>query len=277
MAFENVGKVWTPASLAEHLESRTIPSWIDSITMHHTAAPSLAQRPKGFTIQHIRNIQDYYMRPKSKGGAGGWSTGPHLFIDEDEIFGMCDFRHKGIHAVSFNGRSLGIEVLGNYDIEDPGSGRGKACWENAAATVRVLLDWLKIDKSSSTILFHRDDPQTTKKCPGTRVEKKWFLDLIPDRVEEKLVTNAYEKPDVGMAWNDWHFAGEQWCVPLHGFMTAKGVPSPEVIAKMKVRNGMLFYDGDLINGGFYVAKGAAPKPDETTWAPVRNLLQILAR
>ncbi len=274
MAFDNVGKVWTPASLAEYLESRAVPEWIDSITIHHTAAPSLAQRPKGFTIQHIRNIQDYYSRPKSKGGKLGWSSGPHLFIDEDEIFGMTDFRRKGIHARSFNGRSLGIEVLGDYDIEDPNSGRGKACWTNAAETVRVLLKWLGLKKNKSTILFHNEDPTTKKSCPGTRIEKKWFLDLIPSGVDIPD-PEEYGKPPVGIDWKDWHFAGEQWCVPLYGFLTAKGVPSAEVLSKLKSKGGIIYYGEELINGGFYVAEGNSPTPDKTTWAPVRNLLEIL--
>lgn len=275
MAFENVGKVWTPASLAEYLEGRAVPAWIDSITIHHTAAPSLAQRPKGFTIQHIRNIQSFYSRPKSQGGQG-WSTGPHLFIDEDEIFGMCDFRSKGIHAASFNSRSLGIEVLGDYDIEDPASGRGLACWTNTAETVRVLLKWLGIKKSKTTILFHRDDPKTTKSCPGKRIDKQWFLDLIPADIEEPAADDSpYGKPDVGIPWNDWHFAGEQWCVPLYAFMTARGVPGPKVLAKLKIKGGVLYYGEELINGGFYVPKNQQPKPDQTTWAPVRNLLEIL--
>lgn len=275
MAFENVGKVWTPASLGEYLEGRAVPGWIDSITMHHTAAPSLAQRPKGFTIQHIRNIQDFYSRPKSKGGAGGWSTGPHLFIDDDEVFGMCDFRSKGIHAVSFNSRSLGIEVLGDYDSEDPNSGRGAACWKTAAETVCILLKWLSLKKNKSTILFHRDDPKTSKSCPGKRIDKQWFLDLIPTKLGDGDPDKPYGKPDVGIPWNDWDFAGEQWCVPLHGFLTAKGVPSAEVLSKLTSKGGVIYYGEELINGGFYVAKGKSPRPDETTWAPVRNLLEIL--
>lgn len=275
MAFENVGKVWTPASLAEYLAGRAVPAWIDSITIHHTAAPSLAQRPRGFTIQHIRNIQSFYSRPKSQGGQG-WSTGPHLFIDEDEIFGMCDFRSKGIHAASFNSRSLGIEVLGDYDIEDPHSGRGLACWKNTAETVRVLLKWLGIKKSKTTILFHRDDPKTTKSCPGKRIDKQWFLDLIPaDIAEPAGDASPYDKPDVGIPWNAWHFAGEQWCVPLYAFMTAKGVPGAEVLANLKNKDGIIYYGEELIIGGFYVPKGKTPKPDETTWVPVRNLLDIL--
>ncbi|MFC7338256.1 peptidoglycan recognition family protein [Haloferula chungangensis] len=274
MAFENVGKVWTPTSLEEYLATRAVPGWIDSLTIHHTAAPSLVQRPSGFTIQHIRNIQSFYSRPKSQGGRG-WRTGPHLFIDDDEIFGMCDFRSKGIHAASYNKRSLGIEVLGDYDTENPKTGRGLRCWKTAAATTSVLLRWLGIPKSASSILFHRDDPQTSKSCPGRKVAKDWFIDLVPDAIPSPPGPDEYEKPEVGIPWSYWHFAGEQWCVPLYAFLTAKGVPSDEVLANLRTSNGALYYGTELINGGFYVSKNSSPKPDESTWAPVRNLLEIL--
>ena len=276
MAFENVGKVWTPASLAEYLKGRKKPDWVTSITMHHTAEPSLGQRPNGFTIQHIINIADFYKRPKSKGGKG-WSSAPHLFIDEDQIFGMCDFASKGIHAVSFNGSSIGIEVLGYFDTgkEDPKTGRGLACWQNAAATVRVLLDWLNLIPSPTTIKFHRDDPQTTKTCPGSAVDKNWFLSLIPNQLSA-LVPSAspFQPPNVGFPWNTWHFTGEKWCVPIVDFLVAKGIPRPQAITNLTSKNGMLLYKGDLIHGGFYVRKNEAPQPDETSWAPARELLEI---
>src|SRR4030095_4522909 len=96
MGYENVGLVWTPASLKEYLDTITKPSWCNAITLHHTASPSLAQRPNGLLAQHLRNLEDYYKNTK------GWSAGPHLFVDEDQLWGMCDFRRKGVHAVSFN-------------------------------------------------------------------------------------------------------------------------------------------------------------------------------
>jgi len=271
MGFENVGKVWTPVSLEEYLESRTPPAWATSITLHHTASPSLADRPNGLTVQHIRNIQSFYQNKL------GWKSGPHLFIDEDEIFGMCDFRAKGIHAVSFNASSIGIEVLGYYDTgrEDPKSGRGLRCWTNAAATARVLLDWLGLKKSAKTVLFHRDDPKTKKSCPGTAVTKDWFLGLIPGEAGDPVHQPALPaKPETGIAWSDWHFVGERWCVPIHDFLVAKGIPSAEVLKKLKSINGRLHYDNELIEGAFYVPKGKTPKPDETSWAPVRELLEI---
>lgn len=276
MGFENVGKVWTPASLEEYLSTRTPPAWAKSITMHHTASPSLGDRPNGLTVQHIRNIAAYYQKPKGK-NKKGWSSGPHLFIDEDEVFGMCDFRSKGVHAVSFNSSSIGIEVLGYYDKgrEDPLSGRGLRCWTNAAATARVLLDWLGLKKGTQTVLFHRDDPETNKSCPGTAVTKEWFLGLIPSKVSENVNPPIEpEKPDVGINWTAWHFTGERWCVPILDFLVAKGIPSADVVKNLKVVSGKLHYGTELIEGGFYVAKGKAPKPDNCSWAPARELLEI---
>ncbi len=274
MGFENVGIVWTPSSLKEYLQHRKKPSWVDSITLHHTAAPSLAQRKDGLTVQHIKNIQAYYQKDKktSYGWKKGWTTGPHLFIDEDEVFGMCAFEKKGIHASSFNSRSIGIEVLGYYDRgrEDPKSGRGLRCWQNTADTVRVLLDWLNLSANEKTILFHRDDPRTTKSCPGTAVEKDWFLSLLPGEVSPP---KPYEKPNVGIKWDKWHFSGERWCVPILDFLVAKGIPKEDVIAKLSSKNKVFYYDGTELEGAFYVGAGKEPKPDNASWASVLEIME----
>lgn len=178
MGFENVGTVWTPAELRTHLGKLQKPAWCKSITFHHTGAPSLEQRPKGFTAQHIKNIQSYYQTPNKKAKKGVWKSGPHLFIDDDQCWGMCDFRQFGTHARSFNSNSIGIEVLGNYDVEAPNVGRGLACWQTAAAAGQILLEWLGLEASQLTVKFHRDDPKTTKTCPGKKVEKFWVLELM---------------------------------------------------------------------------------------------------
>ena len=104
-------------------------------------------RPHGLKVQHIRNIRDYYENTK------GWSSGPHLFTDEDQIWGMCPFSEKGVHARSFNSHSVGIEVLGNYDLEDPHSGRGLACWKLAAATGAAVLARLGIPINKNSVKF----------------------------------------------------------------------------------------------------------------------------
>lgn len=172
MSYANVGRTWTPRSFRDYLGTLQRPSWAKSVTLHHTAAPSLAQRPAGLTAQHMVNLRHYYEKQL------GWSRGPHLFTDDDEIHGMTPLTLKGTHAVSFNATSIGIEALGNYDVEDPKTGRGHLVWQTTAQAAVALLDWLGLEPSEKTVLFHRDDPRTSKTCPGTKVSKAWVLDLI---------------------------------------------------------------------------------------------------
>jgi hypothetical protein len=172
MSYANVGRTWTPRTFRDYLGTLTPPSWAKSVTLHHTAAPSLAQRPSGLTAQHMANIRDYYAKTL------GWSRGPHLFTDDDEILGMTPLTLKGTHAVSFNGNSIGIEALGDYDTEDPKNGRGLRVWQTTAQAALALLDWLQLEPTSKTVLFHRDDPRTTKSCPGRKVDKDWILDVM---------------------------------------------------------------------------------------------------
>lgn len=268
MGFENVGLIWTPDSLAQYLATIQRPNWCTAVTLHHTAAPSLAQRPKGFLIDHIKNLQNFFQNEKK------WSAGPHLFIDDDEIFGMSDLRRKGVHAVSFNSSAIGIEVLGDYDSENPLNGRGLACWSTAAAATRALLDWLGFKPDKDTVLFHRDDPTTKKSCPGSLVKKDWVLGLIENPVAHREAADP-SKPDVGMEWESWDFRGERWCVPVLEFLEAKGIPSETIIANLKSRGGLFFYGNELLEGAYYVPEGSSRKPDGRTWAPVRELTELV--
>ena len=267
MGYENVGRIWTPESLRQYLATIKKPSWCEAITLHNTAEPSLASLPNGLQIRTIENIRDFYINKK------GWSAGPHLFIDEDQIFGMCDLRKKGVHAKSFNSYAIGIEVLGNYDSEDPKSGRGLSCWQNAAAAVRVLLDWLGIEANEETILFHREDPKTDKTCPGTKVKKDWVLSLIATPAVPRGTETG--RPDVGMGWTSWNFSGERWCVPVHNFLVAKEIPSETVISNLKKKGVYFYYGEELLEGAYYVKANSALKPNNCTWAPAKELMELI--
>jgi hypothetical protein len=175
MSFSSVGQSWNPEGLERYLSGIPTPAWARAVTLHHTAAPSLAQRPGGLTDQHVINIRDFY---KGK----GWQSGPHFFVDDRRIMGMTPVNEKGIHAVSFNGNSIGIEVLGDYDNESPLTGRGLICWRNAALATSALLEWLGVGPNQHTVLFHRDDPKTSKTCPGNLVAKDWVMKLIKDGI-----------------------------------------------------------------------------------------------
>lgn len=186
MGFELVGRVFDIANFEQYLTTVDL-SWADSVCIHHTAAPSLEQRPVGFKLEHMVNLEDYYKNKL------GWSTGPHLFADEEQIFGMSSLWRRGVHAVSFNHRSIGIECLGNYDEEDPKSGRGLACMRNTAIATGLLLDAMGLPANDETVLFHRDDPASSKTCPGKKVDKDWFLSLINQGVLELTLEQRVER------------------------------------------------------------------------------------
>jgi N-acetylmuramoyl-L-alanine amidase CwlA len=235
MSFSNVGKVWTVESFKEHLNGTKKPAFANSITIHHTGAPTLIQRPHGFLIQHIHNMQTYY---KSL----GWSRGPHLFVDEDQIFGMTPLTTPGIHAVSFNRSSIGIEILGNYDVEDPTTGRGLDCIKNAAMVSRLLCNWLDIPINEKTVLFHRDDPKTTKTCPGKRITKEDFLKLIRAAIPAS-------KPAEQL------FALSENKVAVIDYATKhKGYTYDEAVRLLKNKSGLFYFNGVWLESASYDSK-----------------------
>lgn len=237
MSYANVGKRWSPSSFPAYLAGLRRPAWARSVTVHYTAAPSLAQRPSGFTAQHIENIRDYYKRKY------GWNRGPHFFTDDDDIFGMTPPTVAGIHAVSFNASSLGIEALGAYDSEDPKSGRGLAVMLTTASCARAQLDWLGLAPSRQTVLFHRFDPKTTKTCPGTKVVHDWFLELVI--AARPGVPVATAESDAG------DFASQEM-VPAISYISGKTGRSGRDLAAILRREGALYYLGEQwLEGAYY--------------------------
>lgn len=233
MSFENTGRVWTPNSLKSYLQTLKKPSFVNCIVIHHTASPSLAQRPKGFTIQHIENIKSFYSKEL------GWSRGPHFFTDEDQIFGMTPPTMPGVHAVSFNSRSIGIEVLGNYDSEDPLTGRGFECWNTTAEAVVVLTEWLGLEINDKTILFHREDPKTSKTCPGIKIFKPWFINLI----NSKRTTTKPVEPTI---------PNTKDIIPVVDYVVLnKGYTMTEAVQGLSVVDGKVLFDGESIPSARY--------------------------
>ena len=230
MSFNSVGKVFTPSTLKTYLKDIPRPSWAKAVCVHHCAEPSLNQRPQGFSIQHIVNIQSFYQTKKK------WRSGPHFFLDEDQIFGMTPPNEKGIHAVSFNSNAIGIEVLGDYDTESPFNGRGAECWDNTAATVKVLLEWLKLPINDQTVLFHRDDRKTKKSCPGTLIKKDWFISKLRNSVVSPPTANK---------------TPEQNFVSVVNYFIQKGVDSVTAHKNITKKGTKYFWLNEWIEHAYY--------------------------
>lgn len=141
------------------------------ITLHNTAVPSLAQRPNGFTKKHINNLVGFYRDQQ------GWSAGPHLFIDDKQIWVFTPLTMSGVHSPSWNKIALGFEMLGDYNSEDFNSGRGAAVRDNAVAAVATVSAVLGLNPKEMKL--HREDPATSHKgCPGETVDKDDFIDRV---------------------------------------------------------------------------------------------------
>jgi hypothetical protein len=145
------------------------------ITLHNTATPSLAQRPNGFSKTHIDNLVSFYRDQQ------GWSAGPHLFIDDQQIWVFTPLTVSGVHSPSFNKIAIGIEMLGNYETEKFDSGRGAKVRDNAVAAVATLSAVLGLDPGSMRL--HKEDPSTTHNCPGKNVVKERFIQRVTDLMQ----------------------------------------------------------------------------------------------
>lgn len=159
-----VGRGFSREEFEDYCESLTWTAWRPSfITLHNTGAPSLAQRPNGFTAQHMQNLVTYYRDQKH------WSAGPHLFIDDRKIWVFTPLTERGVHSPSFNSRAIGIEMLGDFAVEAFDSGRGAKVRDNAVSAMATLSAVLGLDPNSMRL--HREDPETTHACPGPKVQK----------------------------------------------------------------------------------------------------------
>ena len=170
-----VGKSFTPDDFDSYCHTLQWTAWRPSfIVLHNTGVPSLAQRPKGLSKQNILSLESFY-RDTQK-----WKAGPHLFIDDLQIWVFTPLTVSGTHSPSWNKLALGVEMLGDFEREAFGSGRGLKVRKNAVAVLATLCAVLGID--NHTMRLHREDPLTTHACPGKNVRKLEIIQEVGDLI-----------------------------------------------------------------------------------------------
>ena len=179
-----VGTSFTPDDFDSYCHTLVWNAWRPSfLVVHNTGIPSLAQRSKGLTKTHIHNLEVFY-RDQQR-----WKAGPHLFVDDKQIWVFTPLIVSGTHSPSWNKVALGIEMLGDYERESFDSGRGLKVKQHTVCALATLCAILGIDPS--TMKIHREDPLTTHACPGKNVRK---LELIQEVTDLIISRHAGEHP-----------------------------------------------------------------------------------
>lgn len=173
-----VGKVFENVdSFLKYLDGVTFNLWRPRfVTLHHTGAPDLKTwegwqtRAKPVSDeQWLKNLAGYY-------GGLGWSSGPHFFVTPKHICVLSPPNKRGVHAVSFNATSWGVECVGDFDRERF-EGSIKAKLIDALAALHIAAG-LQI----GGLMFHRDDPKTSKTCPGKNIDKGELIAEVASRI-----------------------------------------------------------------------------------------------
>jgi N-acetylmuramoyl-L-alanine amidase len=184
-----IAQTFTPETFDAYCHTLQWTAWRPSfMVLHNTATPSLVQRPNGFTQQHIFNLEAFY-RDTQK-----WKAGPHLFIDDKQIWVFTPLTVSGTHSPSWNKGTLGIEMLGNYEHEPFDSGRGLAVQHHTVAALATLCAVLGIDPQ--TMRLHREDPLTTHACPGKHVRKLAVIQAVQELLVERHAGEHVVQPGV---------------------------------------------------------------------------------
>jgi hypothetical protein len=138
----------------------------------------------------MTNLESYY-----KGL--GWNGGPHLFVDDgpDGIGLFNPLNRRGTHSPSFNAQYIGIEHVGDYNVEDDDSGAGLQVKTNGIIATAILCARLGIPVDAEHIKLHKEDPRTDHDCPGKHMAQDKMKSI--EAVLEYMGTGGDHDPD----WN----------------------------------------------------------------------------
>jgi lysozyme family protein len=180
------GKAYNRAQLAAHINSLDFSKWKRKdgsagrpkfIVLHNTSEPTIKQWLSWSAEkrrQYIQNVQHYYESDLR------WHAGPHFFVPPELdpcCYGFSDPTTAGTHASCFNSDSIGIEMVGEFNVEAFDSGPGEMVRDDAVYLCALLCNKLGLDPAAPYVYgqqglhFHIDCKADNHDCPGTNVRK----------------------------------------------------------------------------------------------------------
>lgn len=191
------------------------------IVVHHTWRPTVEQWQGQKSINGLKTFYE----------GKGWRSGPHLFVADDGIWLFTPMDTMGTHAGVGNSNSIGIEVVGDYDVEK-WAGKTK---DNALGVIKALMTQLNLN--TEAVKFHND--YSTKSCPGHSITKEWlfrelnFYGQVDEIPEWANVAGAMSAKDV---WEKAKALG------IASKDTKFNDPIPMTVGKMMIFLARLFPD-----------------------------------
>jgi hypothetical protein len=160
---------------------------------HHTFKPDHSNYPKYNTLQMHKNMRNFHMN------TNGWSDiAQNITIGKDgDIVTGRDIHLVPVSATGHNGTAdshpFAYEMIGNFDI-----GNDKFEGKQLESAIKISRYFYKKGK---VVKFHRElllpNGKVPKTCPGTGIEKDWFMSLVKDDKYDspkKVVVKPVEKP-----------------------------------------------------------------------------------
>src|SRR5882757_7730885 len=179
------GKPYARDQLAAHIGSLDFSRWRRKdgsigkpsfIVLHNTSEPTIKlwqSWSNATRQQYIYNVQHMYEVDDR------WHGGPHFFVPPDPdicAYGFNDPMSAGTHASCFNNNSIGIEMVGEFNVEAFDSGPGALVGSNAIYLMALLHKQASLVPEpyvygKSGLHFHIECRADNHDCPGKLVHK----------------------------------------------------------------------------------------------------------
>lgn len=172
-----MNRILKTAELIDYMEKYEWKRKPQELHTHHTWQPDYADFNGKNHLALNEGMRSYHM------GKGWDDIGQHLTLFPDGMWVIGRSWDK--NPASIKGRnSLGfaVEMVGNFD---KGKDRISELQLNAIVELWAFLcDKFSLDPKKN-IIFHRE--YASKTCPGTGIDKVWFVNLVIEKMEDEMV------------------------------------------------------------------------------------------
>jgi peptidoglycan hydrolase-like protein with peptidoglycan-binding domain len=161
--------------------------------IHHTWRPNHSSFNGRNHLSLQQGMRNYHVNVR------GWNDiGQHVTLMPDGLYvtgrdfndDSVDFNEMPAGISGYNTGAFMTEILGDFD-------KGKDKLEGAQLEALLKVQHYLVHEASATIMFHRD--KSAKTCPGTGINKNWFLKAVDNIDPSKNV--KVTKPDIQIADN----------------------------------------------------------------------------